>query len=485
VYLDAKTFETTTVHDADVCVAGTGPAGLVVACGLARRGHDVVVLESGTRDADLDSQLLNDGDSAGDPYSDLRSCRQRQVGGTPNIWNTGVAGQPGARYVPLDPIDCSPRPWVAHSGWPLSYEVLDHWYRQAHHYCGLGPWEYEAPDRPGLTSYGLAARFYRLGVARLFTEFLPAELAGHPRVRLITRASVTEIRATNDLSTPVEIHWRSPAGTAGTVRVRRAVLATGAIENARVLLASGFTRSPWLGRGFMEHPRDRCLRIVEARSALRSFERFIEKEAVTPGYGRWGRFAIHPQVLERERLLNASVGLYPIAGQGPPLSVARRVRRRLLGSAWHDIYGVTLYLEQAPDLDNRVTLSSRLDAFGRPLPRLEWRWRRADEVSRVRVRRLVATALEGLRFGRVAESLEVPLDVDAHHHAGTTRMSSDPAEGVVDPNCRMHETRGLYIAGASVFPTAGFANPTLTIVALALRLAEHLDADLSGGSIPA
>lgn len=482
MHLDASTFETTTVQEADVCVAGTGPAGLVVADRLARRGHDVVVLESGARGPDHDSQALNDGDSAGDPYSDLRSSRHRRLGGTPNIWNTGVAGQAGGRFVPLDPIDIAPRAWVAHSGWPLSYEDLGTWYRQAHDFCELGPWEYEAPGvLPELATHGLSPRFYRMAVARRFTGLLPATLAGHPSARLITRASVTEVRTEG--ASPVEIHWRSLAGNTGTVRARRVVLAMGAIENARVLLASGF-RSHWLGRGFMEHPRDRCLRIVEARSALRSVERFIEMDMATPQYGRWGRLAILQEVQEREGLLNASVVLHPMGSEGSPHSLLRRAVRRLRRLAWHDVYGVTLHLEQAPDPDNRVTLSARTDAFGRPLPRLEWRWRNADEASRVRVRRLVATALESIRLGRVVEAAEVALDVDAHHHAGTTRMSMDQAGGVVDPHGRLHESEAVYVAGASVFPTAGYANPTLTIVALALRLAHHLDADSPGRSNP-
>jgi choline dehydrogenase-like flavoprotein len=187
--------------------------------------------------------------------------------------------------------------------------------------------------------------------------------------------------------------------------------------------------------------------------------------------------AVLPEVQEREGLLNASVVLYPIADQGGPPSLVRRAVRRFRRLAWHAAYGVTLHLEQAPDPDNRVTLSTRLDAFGRPLPRLEWRWRHADEASRVRVRRLVTTALEGSRLGRVVEAPEVALDVDAHHHAGTTRMATDQAQGVVDPHCRLHESEAVYVAGASVFPTAGFANPTLTIVALALRLAHLLDSD--------
>jgi choline dehydrogenase-like flavoprotein len=88
--------------------------------------------------------------------------------------------------------------------------------------------------------------------------------------------------------------------------------------------------------------------------------------------------------------------------------------------------------------------------------------------------------LEAARFGRIETIEQRAPDPNAHHHAGTTRMSENPADGVVDANCRVHGVDNLYLAGASVFPTAGYANPTLTILALSLRLAGHLDGKTEG-----
>ncbi len=109
-----------------------------------------------------------------------------------------------------------------------------------------------------------------------------------------------------------------------------------------------------------------------------------------------------------------------------------------------------------------------------PQVRLHWRWRAEDEASRRRVLRIVAGELHGV--GRVEQADEGLPDPHAHHHAGTTRMHPDPRESVADADGRIRGLENLYVTGNSVFPTAGFANPTLTIVALALRLGDHLAA---------
>jgi choline dehydrogenase-like flavoprotein len=135
--------------------------------------------------------------------------------------------------------------------------------------------------------------------------------------------------------------------------------------------------------------------------------------------------------------------------------------------------------ECAPDPDNRVELADARDALGRRVARLRWRLRELDLVSIERSHRILAEALEAAGLGQlrlVSDHPEGwrPCVEPALHHLGTTRMHDDPSQGVVDRNCRAHGIDNLFIAGGSVFPTAGFANPTLTIVALALRLGVFL-----------
>jgi choline dehydrogenase-like flavoprotein len=141
-------------------------------------------------------------------------------------------------------------------------------------------------------------------------------------------------------------------------------------------------------------------------------------------------------------------------------------------------FELLLNLEQAPDPDNRVVLDTDCDRFGLPRPVLHWRWRARDQANLVRLRALVADELERHGLGRVEVDADGIPDPNAHHHMGTTRMHQDPRQGVVDAHGRVHGLSNLYVAGSSLFPTGGFANPTLTIVALALRLADHLEKQL-------
>jgi choline dehydrogenase-like flavoprotein len=110
--------------------------------------------------------------------------------------------------------------------------------------------------------------------------------------------------------------------------------------------------------------------------------------------------------------------------------------------------------------------------------RLDWRPTEADRASIAWSVRLLDEALRGAGIGRVdgafGEERPEAMFVGNSHHMGTTRMSTDPARGVVDPSGRVHGVPNLYVAGSSVFPTSGYANPTLTIVALAIRLAGEL-----------
>jgi choline dehydrogenase-like flavoprotein len=144
--------------------------------------------------------------------------------------------------------------------------------------------------------------------------------------------------------------------------------------------------------------------------------------------------------------------------------------------------------EQAPNPASRVVLSEKRDVFGLPQIALDWRFCDADKRSL----RVLMSALDGelrrLSLGRAESSPwlseeGIPWEMDplisnhpvgGYHHMGTTRMAASPREGVVDADCRVHGLGNLYVAGSSVFPTGGWANPTLTILALALRLGDSL-----------
>jgi choline dehydrogenase-like flavoprotein len=156
-------------------------------------------------------------------------------------------------------------------------------------------------------------------------------------------------------------------------------------------------------------------------------------------------------------------------------AVGRALRAR---GGTPDVFLVTIQAEQAPNPASRVTLSERRNRLGIPTARLDWRLLASDTDSIRKAQELLAAELEAAGVGRLHDLYgdERPpvLIGGLYHHLGTTRMHVDPLHGVVDPSCRVHGVEDLYVSGGSVFPTGGAANPTLTIVALALRLADEL-----------
>jgi choline dehydrogenase-like flavoprotein len=142
--------------------------------------------------------------------------------------------------------------------------------------------------------------------------------------------------------------------------------------------------------------------------------------------------------------------------------------------------------EQALNPESRVTLAEARDAFGMRRARLTWDLQEIDYRSAREAALAFAEDLATQGIGRMrledwllGETAPAPEVTGSWHHMGTTRMSADPRAGVVDADCRVHEVANLYVGGSSVFASTGYANPTFTIVQLALRLADHLDATLA------
>ncbi|MGD0808485.1 MAG: GMC family oxidoreductase [Acidimicrobiales bacterium] len=185
-----------------------------------------------------------------------------------------------------------------------------------------------------------------------------------------------------------------------------------------------------------------------------------------------------------EHLASATRHAVPIARYVSSRYLDRRSRPKLLEwtGAVRGSFELVYQPEQAPNHDNRVTLGQRRDALGNRVARLDWRWSEIDVVSIRRVREILASELRASGLGDLVEPEDDTIHgifgevapMTAHHHLGTTRMHDDPRQGVVDRDCRLHGSSSVYVAGGSVFPTGGYANPTLTVVALAVRLADEL-----------
>lgn len=492
------------VVESDICIVGAGPAGLTLANQFVAGGFRVVLLESGGRRLDPDAQTLSEGSTSGDPYANPSLSRQRRAGGTAHSWNTWLGSERMAKYLPLDPIDFEERDWLPLSGWPFTRAALDPYYERAHALCRLGPYTYRASDWAGsdqpalsLDPERMTTGVYQLGAARTFTKVCLDDVRQSNNVLLCLNTTVVEIVTDPTGASVTHLRARSLSGEEMRVRARCFVLASGGIENARMMLLSNRTqrngignRYDMVGRCFMDHPRLFSCSLIPSDPEAFDHSRLYDVNR-TPLGVYMGRLALSDVTMRRERLLNVSIALRPrpspphapAAPWNPwhwtqPIGRGSRLeseRPRLEPhSSERRYFELQIHLEQAPDPVNRVALGSTRDAHGLGRVEIQWKWNQADQRNLTRVLSLISREVTRAGVGRLEVPSEIRLDSNAYHHMGSTRMSWNPRLGVVDANARVHGVSNLFVAGSSVFPTSGSANPTLTIVALSLRLADHL-----------
>ncbi|MCE3553476.1 GMC family oxidoreductase [Pseudonocardia sp. RS11V-5] len=514
--------------ETDICIVGAGPAGISIAREMIGNGARVMLLESGGREPERHAQQLNRGQSVGYPIHRPHQSRVRAFGGTTRHWTRPGDETWAAR--PLDPIDFEVRPGIRHSGWPFDRAHLDPYYAHAQELCQLGPFDYD-PDRWAdpertpplpLLPEAVETTLFQHGTADFGGYY--EELVRAPNVTLLLHATVVELVTEVDPDCVDRVEVRREDGSRCSVRARFVVLAAGGIENPRLLLLSRGVRGSGLGndrdlvgRFFAERMSARTGYIVPASPNLLARTGLYPVHEAAPGVRVQGALRLRDAVQRERQLLNCAFFLLP----RPPSMTAEAVRsvatlvkarrRRPLspGTAGHllniatglgdlgiyardrlrrsDDRGAVLALraqgEQAPDPGSRVTLGARRDRFGLPVAQVHWRPAASDRASIRATQEAIDEALRGVGLGHVELMLgdeHPPALVEGNfHHLGATRMHSDPAAGVVDSDCRVHGVRNLYVTGSSVFPTYGCSNPTLTVVALALRLADHLKKQLA------
>lgn len=484
--------------DSDVCIVGAGPIGLQLALALVARGHRVTVVESGEDGPNRRAQDLNVAESVGRWPGDPRDIRIRQLGGTMHVW--------GGNCRPLDPNDFRVRPWVEGSGWPLALADLAPYYDAAHVLLALDEMRYR-PAEPALEAapdfeeilFRLSphiAGTHRGRMDEYAAVHRPAlEAADNPRILLGT--TVRDVLPTPDGRAVAYLHAVTFAGRELHLRARAHVFAAGGIETARLLLASEVGRpgaaanaQGALGRYFMEHPHG-LAGLVLAPRALKPVRKFSPGQRVGTSTVQH-RFRLTDAAQAREGALNLSLKIIR-DDANPEVRVHYEAGFAALEAtvadpaAWKSYYLVFL-AEQEPNPDSRITLGTARDFFGVPQARIDWRLTSRDlRTIAVGTRLLHEQVLRAPQFrflDRIPEPIEGWGIGWGAHHMGTTRMSATPRDGVVDRNCRIHGLDNAFVAGSSVFPTAGMANPMLTALALALRLARHLDAEVPAMTLP-
>ena len=511
--------------DADLMIVGTGPAGLSIALQFLNSNKNVILLEGGGLEWSAESQKVYEGESIGAWYFPLDLARLRYFGGTSGHWSGWCR--------PLDPADFKRKAYIPYSGWPISYEDLAPYLAPTHEILDLGPVNYDAKSLPfpeGTTPEFDDAKIifkpWRFSPPTRFNEKYMETFARSDNVTVFYNANVTNLTLTPDLNRAVSLEVRDYGGKRRTATADYFVLAMGGIETARFLLNCRDQIDAGIGNGFdnvgrywMEHPElvtadllsiqggDQLLSSIhrfpdqdyEVRNAYGSSEAYRDRHQVancsnTALYGTSWREIRGLKALYR---LKRDVLLGEFSRLGDHLKqLFKHIDGAILGGASElgltdpvDAFTVYSRAEQVPNPDSRLYLQREQDRFGHNRIALDWRLTELDQ-------RTIIASLEGLaeELGRLGIGrLRMPdwlieEDINAwgvrleggRHHMGGLRMSDSPRDGVVDKDSRIHGIDNLYVAGSSVFTTGGYANPTLTVVQLALRLADHLKARLDG-----
>lgn len=518
--LDLEKYSGPSEIDAQVCVIGGGAVGIVLAVELAKNGVNVVLLEGGGETLENRSQNLHRGKSVGHPFQNIDTGRYRVLGGTTTFW--------GGQVVPFDAFVTGERHWLGYAAWPVPAEELNTLFSRAFRHIGLEQAEFDDTevwkrlrlDQPqfGEDLQVVLTRWVRIrNFAKLYSGDLRA--AKGPRVLLHANAVAFDVpKGSNQVRA---VHACSLNGREITVRATNIVLANGTLESVRLLkqpLRSGnaapWASSPWLGAPLIDH-----LDCIAGDVRLLDYRRFHQcfDNAYVDGYKyfpkiRLGtvtqreqglvdiaaqflyrtRMAEHLEFLkmflrslreggERVSLRSLPSHVFAVAGAVVPLAT-RYFRDRRSFKPFDAEVALALNCEQLPCARSRVDLADGTDALGMRQLRVDWqidgRELRSMRIIGERVKRQfeeqgLATVTLDPRVVNEDPSFLSNIH-DAIHQMGTARMSVDPSEGFVDPSLRVHAARNVYVAGAAVFPTTGFANPTFTAIALTLRLADHL-----------
>ncbi|WP_277542813.1 GMC family oxidoreductase [Haloarcula laminariae] len=552
-----------TPSDTEACIVGSGPAGAITAYSLARRGHDVTVLEAGERlepadhrrrmemwlrpSFDRDAFWRDDErdafTSTGDIYARLNETRLKAVGGTSVHWDGNTPR--------LHPKDFEMRSRYGRGrDWPIGYDDLRPYYAQAEREMGVSGVD-DNPHGPPRTDPYPQEGFPRSYSDSLFAEACAAlgiSMATQPKAinaeaydgrsecvgygvcnacpsgarysaevhvrraenhgaRIVDRAQVLRLEHDASGDSVDSVLYATPDGSTHRQEADQFVVACGGIETPRLLLLSSSSQYPdglanssgAVGRYLMDHPNVTTNAALEEPTQQNNVgwvssrsDQFYDPGAAGPGsfhltFDNSARAASGGAQVRQPastRLLGAITaptpagladvatdplnetslgdGLEPPTTDGPPYPLSIRGAGEML-----------------PRAENRVTLDrSTTDNHGRPVPSIEL----SDGEYAQRTMEHCLEIQADIMAELGAEITDVSTLSDRQmstHHMGTTRMGTDPAESVVDAQCRTHDLENLWVASSSVFPTGGANNPTLTIAALALKTADHIDETLS------
>ncbi len=523
--IDGRQVAAGSLVEADLCIVGAGPAGISLAIQYAKQSAiSVALIESGGMEFDAETQELAHSEVVGQEYFPMKETRLRVFGGSTLSW--------GGIGAALTPLDFEERSWVPYSGWPFSKDELEPYYSEAMSVAQMNPDEVEHDPDDAPPADGTRWSNVLFSPPTRFGKVYKTAAENSGSVTVYLNSTVTKLELHPDGSHIDGLQIGCLGGNTYRVAASAYVLAGGGIENARMLMVSNDVATNGIGnehdlvgRYFQEHPRMRDrYRLPVGTPAL------AKRIHGAAGTLRFSRIVITDEIQEKEHLLNyfANLSFGYLAQDAPQFDALRRIVNASRSPwsdspyyqdtgggpnrvRWEDIktvlkrpdrafacavgaqfqpriarrwLDIQSSVEQVPRPENRIVLTNDKDALGIPRVRLEWTLHPDEERSYRRGLEIVLREMERLEPGISNNKINDPDPwtnsvLGTWHHIGTTRMHSDPTQGVVDANSKVHGIDNLYIAGSSVFPTGGATAPTLTIVALSLRMYDHLKTQIA------
>jgi choline dehydrogenase-like flavoprotein len=496
-----------------VCIVGAGAAGICLAVELAQRGKSVMLLEGGGRDVEDAAQEPYRSEVIGHVHRGIHSGRFRAHGGTTTRW--------GGQIYELNTEDFERRDWIAESGWPLSRTELEPFYRRALAFEGLAAvleeddavWRalgLSTPSFPAMQSY-----LTRWCPEPNFAHLHRKQLEASASIQVWLHANAVEILMEGDAVRA--LRYRTQQGTEATVQADEFVFCMGTIECVRFFLQPRDGELPWnrsgqLGRHFQDHIDANAAKVIprDRRKFAQLFDNIFLR-----GYKYHPKLRLRHDEQKQSGILNCAATMSFSSDVDDALAATKATAKHLLRGRWSEIQAaealrsarhapllvrqamryalqhraynpssaeisLRIHCEQRPDSESTITLAGERDSLGLLRARLDWR---ISGLEIETIRHYAQTAVASL-----SQVAEVQPDTsllsrdpsfldkcdDSNHHMGGMRMASSPGRGVVTPDLLLNGARNVYICSGAVFPTSGFSNPTHTVLALAMRLADRL-----------
>lgn len=515
--IDTRQLAPDSILQTHVAIIGGGAAGLTLAKTLANKNYKVSVFEAGGYATNEDTATLHSTINKGRPYPLLQNSRAFGLGGATRLW--------GGHCLPMNDRCFTKRSWISKSEWPFKAHELNPYYKKSHQLLGLEDFEYNPQtiaQQLNKTLLPFNENLVQTNIARYravsYSELFVNSLQSASNINMYMFANATEILLHENGKSVAGIKLKTLETNEIVVKANYYILASGGIENARLLLDSNSIQTSGIGnskdlvgRYFMEHiwyPKGNIALKDPARlNHFYTMQHRLKAKVYTRAH-----ISLAPEMLQEYHIPEFRSELVAVGMENTTNNTKLSSRDKLeLLSLPKDLalqtqhirqspglnnqlqkksftgYKLMNYVEQVPDFSSRITLSREKNQLGSHRAEVHWKLSEID-VKGIRVgHQIISNEVKAKNIGHFFyEDEGIPDNLEGAdgggHHMGTTRMARTASNGVVDANCKVFDVDNLFIAGSSVFPSAGYANPTLTLTALAIRLATHLDELLQNNS---